>query len=84
MKEFKFELGERVINRLTKIKGVIVARTDYLTGCNKYGVQPEKLTKEGTESDWYWYDEDLLKISGKKFILKVESAGGPSPTAPKN
>ncbi|MFZ2602707.1 MAG: hypothetical protein WAX79_01745 [Candidatus Omnitrophota bacterium] len=63
---FKFETGERVQDIITKFKGIIMSRIDYLTGCRQYGISQESFTKEGKKMDWEYFDEDrLIKLPGK-------------------
>jgi hypothetical protein len=72
---FKFDLGEEVKDSITGFKGVIRARTQYLTGCTTYALQSKDL-KDGRPQDWVWIDEDLLKaVSKTKNIIKQR--GGP-------
>lgn len=56
-----------------------MARTQYMTGCNTYGVFDQKLDKDGRPHEWKWYDETALE--GSK--LKADRHGGPcNPSAP--
>ncbi len=74
---FKFELGQKVKERITGFKGVIVARSQYMTGCNRYGVQSQKLKHDGKPLEWEYFDEDLLEIDGKNINIKIQQHGGP-------
>lgn len=76
-KTFKFELGQEVKDRVTGFKGIIMARTQYLTGCNRYGMQDRKLTKEGKPADWQNFDEDQIDLVGPGITHKVKDPGGP-------
>lgn len=84
MQEFKFELGSEVKEVFTGFKGIIRGRSQYLTGCNTYGVQSQKL-KENKPTDWLWFDEgQLILLKNKKIILEGNenksntfSKGGP-------
>ena len=40
-------LGDRVRCRITGFAGVVVARTDWIYGCMRWGVQREVVDKEG-------------------------------------
>lgn len=77
---FKFELGDTVKEKITGFEGVIMGRTEYITGCRQYGILHRKL-KDGRPQDWMWIDEERLKIAGPRVQLD-ESIGGPQPTAP--
>ena len=37
------ELGDRVKDRVTGFTGIVVCRAQWLNGCDRLGVQPEKL-----------------------------------------
>ncbi len=74
---FKFELGQKVKERITGFKGVIVARSQYMTGCNRYGIQSQKLKSDGKPLEWEYFDEDLLEIDGKNINIKIQQRGGP-------
>ena len=64
---FKFENGDIVKDVITGFKGVVMARVDYFTGCNQYGVSPMNVTSEGKKPDWEYIDENRL-TSCKKGI----------------
>jgi len=67
---FKLNLGDEVQDVITKFKGIIRARGDYLTGCNRYGVQSQKLkVGDTTTPDWCWFDEEQLKLLKEKKVI---------------
>ena len=84
---FKFNLGDEVKDIITNFKGIIQSRTEYLTGCNIYGVQSQELSKEGELRDWIHFDENRIKLvkkekiklnTSKKIEIKKDiSDGGP-------
>lgn len=77
MSNWKLELGTEVREKITGFTGVVVCRTEYLTGCNRYSVQSKKLGKEGKPQDWVSFDEDQLLVVGKKKEeRKVKTTGG--------
>jgi hypothetical protein len=78
---FKFSLHAIVKDKVTGFTGVILGRTDYATGCLQYGVLSQKLAKDGKPSEWVWFDETRLILTGKK-IQPLTKIGGPSPLAP--
>ncbi len=79
MNKFKFELGQEVVDTITGFTGVIRVRSQYLTGCNAYGIQNTKL-KDGKPAKWEYIDESLLKKTKVKPILKDRdrAKGGPT------
>lgn len=79
---FKFELGQVVKEVVTGFTGVIMSRTEYITGCKQYGLLSRELNKEtGRPSEWLWFDEERLVATAEKVSL-ADSIGGPQPTAP--
>ncbi|KKN02600.1 hypothetical protein LCGC14_1116030 [marine sediment metagenome] len=78
MVDFKFEVGNKVKDLVTGFSGIIIGRTDWLTGCNTYGVKSEKL-KDGLPMEAEWLDEIQLKEIGKgvKIEKKNKDLGGP-------
>lgn len=73
----KFELGQRVKDKVTGFSGIVVCISSYLTGCNRYAVQAQTLDRDGKIKEWQYFDEDLLLIAGKSLDLKVAVPGGP-------
>lgn len=59
VKEFKFNVGDRVKDRVTGFQGIVIGRSDYISGCDTYGVQPERL-KDGIPQDTKWFDDPRL------------------------
>jgi len=67
MVEFKFEMEEEVKDRISSFSGVILARSEYATGCKHYGVAPKKMSKDGLVMEWQWFDESrLISLSKPK------------------
>ncbi len=80
---FKHQLGQVVKDIVTGFTGVIMSRTEYLTGCRQYGVQTQRLNKEGALRQWEWFDEDRIvpvKAAPVKLGEKKPNPGGPMPT----
>ena len=85
MSIFKLELGQIVKEIHTGYTGVVMARTDHITGCIQYGILNKKLDKNGDVREWEWFDEDRFVCVGKKkkaMIKDSTAVGGPCPTAP--
>jgi len=80
--EFKFELGEVLKDTITGLRGVVMGRTQYITGCNHYGLLVRKLNKDGKVPDWEWMDEMRLQKAGEK--ISFHSAPIPKVGKPKN
>lgn len=75
---FKFELGLKAKDIVTQYTGIIMGRAQYLTGCNQYGICPQKLKEDGTTHDWIWFDENRLKIleGGVKLNSTIDNKPG--------
>ena len=78
----KVELGIEVKDKVTGFKGITIARTEWLNGCARIGVQA-KMKKDGTVPDSQWFDEPQLDIINKNKIKlngEKKPPGGPQPT----
>ena len=86
MKEFKFDNGDEVQDIVTKIKGIIVSRGDYLTGCYRYGIQQPMTKKDTQPSEWVYVDEHILKLIKKEKVkpFDTDDDGGQQPDKSKH
>lgn len=77
------DLGDRVKDRVTGFSGIVVCKTRWLQGCDRLGVQPEKLDS-GKPGDIQHFDVtavDVLKAAVHAPLLaEVEK---PKPAAEK-
>jgi len=64
IKEFKFENGQPVKEKVTGFKGTITGTCFYLTGCTQHLVTAK--SKEGKEPIAIWYDEGRLELMEDK------------------
>ena len=61
------QLGTRVKDILTGLEGVAVARTEWLYGCTRIGIESVDLKKDGKPSDSMWFDEQRVEaVEGGK------------------
>jgi hypothetical protein len=80
-KPFQIQLGDKVKDLVTGYEGIVIARTEYLNGCLRYGIQRTKLTKEGVPGAAEWIDEkQLVVVKAKAVKVEVQRTGGPAPT----
>lgn len=82
----KLELGCVAKDRFTDFQGIVMAHTNYLYGCARYGILPEGL-KDGKPQDWVWFDEPQLIFLAKNLDEYLnhrghKKSGGPRPDAP--
>lgn len=82
------QLGDRVRDRVTGFRGIVVCMSTWLNGCVRCGVQAERVTEDGTLPDTQWIDEPQLEViaSGAVFCdvdagspLRRAAVGGPRP-----
>jgi hypothetical protein len=81
---FKFDLRETLKDMVTEFEGVVMARTQYATDCNHYGLLSKKLDEKGNPKDYVWIDETRLESTkAKKMIFHLRKpSSGPYPNAP--
>jgi hypothetical protein len=75
---FKHKLGIIAKDKITGFEGMITSRVEFLTGCNRYCVQPTEL-REGKPLDSLYFDEDCLVFV--KDGLNAEEVTGKKPGA---
>ena len=68
---FKIVLGATVRDAITGYGGVVTGRADYITGCNQYLVQPERVTKDGAVVSAQWFDEHRLLVDDGAELLSL-------------
>ena len=63
---FKFELGFKAKDKITGFEGILVGRTNYLFGCDCYGLAPQVYDHEKSKrGDTEWFDEGRIEIIGE-------------------
>ena len=72
MNIFKFGLGQMVQDIVTKYKGVIMARTEYMTGCNRYGILRRNLKETEGIPEWEWLDENRLTVIENAKVVELK------------
>jgi len=65
------KLGQKAKDKVTGFEGIIIARIEYLFGCNQYGLAPE--AKDG-KTETCWFDEGRITVLGNG-ILPEEVTG---------
>ncbi len=84
--EFKFDNGQVLKDRVSGFQGVVIARTEYATGCRHYGMCSQEL-HDGKPVDWEWFDESrLFLVIGEESVLEKPQVptSGPFPNAPQS
>lgn len=70
-------LGDEVKDKVTGFEGIAIARTEFLNGCARVGVQSQKL-KDGVPTEMQTFDEpQLILVQAAKIQLGPRDTGGP-------
>jgi hypothetical protein len=83
-KDNEVKVGDRVKDRLTGFAGIAFGITEYLAGCRRIHIQPEKLKTDGTVHEYATFDEPMVEvIKARAMLVKEETSktkkdGGPS------
>lgn len=67
-------LGDKVKDVVTGFEGVAVAKIEYLNGCRRYEIKPDKL-KDGKTIDSEWIDIQQLKVVEENIFSKQKNTG---------
>lgn len=76
----EIQLGNEVQDIVSGIKGIAVARHEFLNGCIRFSIQ-QKADKEGKMPDEKWLDVGQLKVVGKGVSIPKKNTGGPTSTS---
>ena len=78
----QINLGDKVRDSVTGFKGIAVARTTWLHGCDRITIQPEGVDKSGKTYETQSFDEpQLILMTAKKISEGRRDTGGPRPEA---
>jgi hypothetical protein len=75
--DFKFDLGDKLKDKITGFSGVVIYRSQWLSNCNTYGLKPTIL-KDSKPMDTEQFDEPLLTLMEKKVHEENRDTGGPT------
>ena len=79
---FKHKLGALAKDKITGFTGIITARVEFFTGCNRYNLQPVGLI-DGKPIEGIYFDEAQIEISGSGIDAKeVKDDDNPGACAP--
>lgn len=71
-------LGSKVRDTVSGFTGIVVARHTFLTGCERYSVQPA-VGKDGKLPDIQAFDEVMLDVVKPAKPMPPVTTGGPQP-----
>lgn len=75
----EIKLGDLARDKITGFEGIVISRTEWLNGCVRLGVQPQKL-KDGQPLDDKVFDVgQLVLVEAAAFDRKPKPTGGPYP-----
>lgn len=78
MDNVQIELGDRVKDRITNLKGIAIGVTNWLYGCKRIVVQPEE-AKDGKPAETFCVDAPQLEVLKKGVVSPPQAAPSPSP-----
>jgi hypothetical protein len=69
---FRFDLGDKVKDRITGMTGIVISRSEHLFGCERYWVEPQEL-KDAKPVDGRWFDQDSLELVEADVIKRTRT-----------
>lgn len=83
------ELGDKVKDVVTGFAGIAGARIKYLHGCDRIGIEPTKLDKDGNPQEMRFFDLDRVEVEKRGEIprashAKPQAAAPRKPGGPRN
>lgn len=72
------ELGDIARDKITGFTGVVIAKTSWLHGCNRFTLCPRGL-KDGKPIDSHSFDEPQLSVVSRGEFTQHRETGGPRP-----
>lgn len=72
------KLGQKVRDKITGIEGIAIGRTEWLHGCVRVTLQPQKLL-DGKVADTVTIDEPQLDVIAEKTIKPSPTTGPGGP-----
>lgn len=63
LKIMAHKLGKRAKDKITGFEGILTAHCEFITGCDRYCIQPTEL-KDGRPIESMYFDEAQIEIIG--------------------
>ncbi len=83
-KALHLELGCKAVDTITGFTGIAVCFTRWLTGCDRWTLQPVGLDKDGKTRDQQTFDGPLLRVLAPPAAqLKAASSGSTAKGGPR-
>ncbi len=80
----KLELGVKAKDKITGFEGIVIGKTEWLTGCDQV-ILKAPVKKDGTVSSGEWVDVGVAEVTGDGILPKEvqdEKPGGPRKDRP--
>jgi len=73
-------IGKQATDTVTGFSGTIIAVTEWMNGCTRYGIQPNGMNKDGKIIEADWFDSEQVNIEAPKetIVSKIAKAATPS------
>lgn len=87
MTQPRVQLGDLCRHLITGFTGICIARTEWLNGCWRVNLQPEKLDKDGKIQDTICFDEPevaVVKAAKVKTLANAEPVGSKTTGGPRD
>lgn len=82
---WKFDLGDKVRDRVSGFEGIVCIRMEHLNGCRQYGIYPP-VDKDGKIPDAHYIDGEQLELVdnglNETAPIKRKATGGAMTKAP--
>lgn len=75
----QIQLGDVAKDTISGFSGVVVAATEWLHGCRRIALQPQKLNKDGEPIETKTFDEPQVVRMKAKAHKGTSDTGGPRP-----
>lgn len=76
------KLGDKARDNITGFEGVVIARTQWLHGCDRLTIQPDRLDKDGKTIDACSFDEQQVELIEDRPV-KVSAQASARPGGPR-
>jgi len=78
----KFNLGDKIRDKVSGLEGIATARLEYLNGCVQYGIGG-KADKDGKIADTHYIDHTQLELVEKDSLkVNAKDTGSATTTRP--
>jgi len=72
------KLGSKVRDTLTGFSGIATGRTDWMYGCSRICIEPNKLDKDGKPIELHWFDEQRVELIKEEAPIVSKDNGATS------